>query len=574
MPGSYRFDEFDRPDVCSLGRSKRLLMQDFENPWQWSRLLVENSLGLLCIHDVEGVLLLVNPAVVDSLGYAAEEGPGRNLREFLNPAVRHLFDDYLRRIQRHGRDSGLMSLLAKDGSERVWMYRNTLQERPGLPPWVLGHALDVTERVRAERALKEAQTALRKANEDLALRVRERTAELEEANQRLRAEIEQRRQVEEELLRARKLESLGVLAGGIAHDFNNFLTVVQGNLELMKMELELPPRAREILQQTAGACQRAAFLSSQLLTFAKGGAPVRRVISLTELIRESVDLARAGAPVSIHTDITPNLLPVEADRGQISQVLHNVLLNARQAMPDGGIVEVTAANVASPEPSGAAGRVRISVRDYGHGIPAEALPRIFDPYFTTRPEGTGLGLATAYAIVSKHGGQISVESRSGDGTIVTIDLPASSAAPAVEPAAGPALHSGSGRLLVMDDEAALRELLRSLLTTLGYQVECVRDGAAAVARYESSQASGSPFDAVLLDLTVSGGMGGVEAAAKLRELDSSAKLIVTSGYSDAPVLSDFRKYGFDDIISKPWTAAEVSDVFHRVLSRDPSRKIR
>jgi PAS domain S-box-containing protein len=548
-------------------------MQDFENPWQLSRLLVENSLGLLCIHDLNGVLLLINPAVAESLGYAAEEGPGRNLREFLNPAVRHLFDDYLRRIQKHGRDEGLMRLLAKDGSERIWMYRNTLQERPVPPHWVLGHALDVTERFRAEKALKEAQSELRKANEQLASRVRERTAELEDANQRLRAEIEQRRQVEEELLRARKLESLGVLAGGIAHDFNNFLTVVQGNLELMKMELELTSRAREILQQTAGACRRAAFLSSQLLTFAKGGAPVRRVISLPELIQESVNLARAGTPVSIHVEIAPDLWPVEADRGQISQVLHNVLLNARQAMPDGGMIELFAANVASAEGAGA-GRVRISVRDYGHGIPAEALPRIFDPYFTTKSEGTGLGLATAYAIVSKHGGQISVDSRPGDGTIVTIELPASSAAPAAEPIPGPVLQPGTGRLLIMDDEAALRELLRSLLSSLGYEVVCVRDGAAAVAQYESAQSSGQAFDAVLLDLTVSGGMGGVEAAAKLRELDGSVKLIVTSGYSDAPVLSNFREYGFDDIIPKPWTAAEVSAVFHRVLARDSSSKIR
>ena len=549
-------------------------MQDFDSPWQLSRLLVENSLGLLCIHDVNGVILLINPAAAESLGYELADGPGRNLRDFLEPAVRHLFRDYLRRIRRNGKDAGLMRLLAKDGTERVWMYRNTLHDRPGLPPWVLGHALDVTQRIRAERALKEAQAELRRSNEMLASRVGERTAELEEANQRLRAEIEQREQIEEELLRARKLESLGVLAGGIAHDFNNFLTVVQGNLELMKMQLDLAAPVQGLLNQTASACQRAAFLSSQLLTFAKGGAPVRRVVSLVELIRESVNLTRAGAPVSINVEIAEDLWPVEADRGQISQVLHNILLNARQATSQGGIIEVLATNVAGSLPGIPEDRVRISVRDYGCGISAEALPRIFDPYFTTKPAGSGLGLATTYAIVSKHGGHISVASQPGEGTAIVVDLPASAASPAPHPVRDAVLRTGAGRLLVMDDEATLRELLRSLLTSLGYDVECVREGAEAIALYGSAQAAGRDFDAVLLDLTVRGGMGGMEAATKLRELDPSATLIVTSGYSDAPVMSDFRRYGFDEMLPKPWTAVEVSEVFQRALDGAPDRKIR
>jgi PAS domain S-box-containing protein len=538
------------------------------------RLLVEHSLGLMCIHDMEGVLISINPAVAESLGYRPQDGPGRNLRDFLAPSVRRRLDDYLRRIRQNGQDSGVMRLLAKNGSERVWVYRNTLHERPGSAPWVLGHALDITERVRVEAALKQAQAALRKSHDELAQRVSERTAELQQANERLRAEIEQRKQVEEELLRARKLESLGVLAGGIAHDFNNFLTVVLGNTELARMQVEPSHPVTEILEQIASACQRAAFLSSQLLTFAKGGAPIRRVASVAGLVLDAVNLIRAGSAISIDVHLAGDLWRAEIDESQIGQVLHNILLNARQAMPEAGIIEVRAENVLVDRPAAAGPAVRISVRDYGCGIPPEILPRIFDPYFTTKPGGSGLGLATAYSIIRKHGGHISVASKSGEGSVFTIDLPASpeSSAPPIPETT--ARGSGSGRLLVMDDEEMLRKLLERILTELGYEVRCARDGAEAIALWEAERAAGRHFDAILLDLTVSGGMGGLPTAAKLRELRTSAKLIVSSGYSDAAVMADFQQYGFDAMLPKPWTQAQLSEVFRKVLVEDPEPEIR
>jgi nitrogen-specific signal transduction histidine kinase/ActR/RegA family two-component response regulator len=398
-------------------------------------------------------------------------------------------------------------------------------------------------------------------NEELKVRVRERTAELQKSTEQLRAEITQREQIEDELLRARKLESLGVLAGGIAHDFNNFLTVVQGNLELLKMQLESHEPDQDILDDTASACQRAVFLSSQLLTFAKGGAPVRRLVSVAQLVMDSVALARAGAQTSIEVSIAEDLRFAEVDPGQIGQVLHNILLNARQAMPEGGIIEVRAENLADTH-------VRISILDYGHGIPADVLPRIFDPYFTTKPHGNGLGLATAYAIVAKHGGNLSVKSKPGQGSVFMIDLPASLQRPEPQAPAVTQLQTGNERLLVMDDEEGLRKLLATILTKLGYEVVTARDGAEAVALCEDAKTSGRGFDAVLLDLTVSGGMGGIEAAAKLKECDPSMKLIVSSGYSDSAVMADFRKYGFDDVVPKPWVIDEVSEVFRRVLVRD------
>jgi signal transduction histidine kinase/CheY-like chemotaxis protein len=402
-------------------------------------------------------------------------------------------------------------------------------------------------------------------NEHLEARVQERTDELSQSTLQLRAEIAQRQQIEEQLLRSRKLESLGVLAGGIAHDFNNFLAVVQGNVELAKAQLDRDAPVQPLLDETASACKRAALLSSQLLTFSKGGAPVRRLVSLAQLVVDAIPLARAGTQTSFDVRISENLRSAEVDPGQIGQVLQNIFLNARQAMPEGGIIKVQAENVDLKTALGIDSRVRISVQDKGCGIPDDDLPRIFDPYFTTKPGGSGLGLATAYAIIVKHGGNLSVETKSGDGTVFIIDLPASEESPAPQSSLTSQIQKGTERILVMDDEEALRTLVKSVLTKLGYEVQTAQEGAEAIALFESANACGHGFDAIVLDLTISGGMGGLETAARLKELDSSVKLIVSSGYSEAPVLSDLRKYGFEDVIPKPWTIARVSEVLRRVL---------
>jgi len=420
--------------------------------------------------------------------------------------------------------------------------------------------------------LRKAKNETEVLNQELEQRVRDRTLELQISTEQLRAEIQQREQIEEELLQARKLESLGVLAGGIAHDFNNFLTVIQGNLEMARGRLDVGHPVQAILDQIAAACQRGAFLASQLLTFAKGGSPVRRVVSMAKLVADAVHLARAGSAVTINLEVAEDLACAEVDPGQIGQVLHNVLLNARQSMPAGGIIEVHAENVPPGGPK-ARGRVRISIRDYGCGIPREVLPRIFDPYFTTRRGGSGLGLATSYAIVAKHNGHISVDSKPGAGTVVTIDLPASNQTLEPDIAYAPTMREGSERILVMDDEEGIRNLLHAVLSQLGYEIVAARDGAEAIALYEESRAAGRRFDAVLLDVTVTGGMGGVEAAAKLKEIDPAARLVVSSGYSDSPVLSEFAKYGFDAVIPKPWTASQLSEVIRNVLAILPDHKI-
>jgi two-component system sensor kinase FixL len=379
-------------------------------------------------------------------------------------------------------------------------------------------------------------------------------------------DITTRKKVEEELFRGRKLESLGVLAGGIAHDFNNFLTIIAGNIALAKMHLKPADPVYDILEQAAVASNRASSLALQLLTFGKGGAPVRRPSPLDGAVKDAVDLARAGATVTIDLVIAGDLWPAEIDIEQISQALYNILLNARQAMPEGGIIEVRAENVvldADPLSIGNGGYVTISVRDHGCGIEADVLPRIFDPYFTTKQSGSGLGLATVHAIIAKHEGHITVHSIPGAETTFSIYLPACKAAQPAEFGVDQQLQTGSGRILVMDDEEALRVLLAQILQRLGYEVECARDGTEAIHLYQKAKDEGRRFDIVLVDLTIPGGMGGEEVAARLREVDDCVILIVSSGYSNTPIMSEFRKHGFDDVLSKPWSPVHLSEVLRR-----------
>ncbi|MGC8839485.1 MAG: CHASE4 domain-containing protein [Anaerolineae bacterium] len=381
-------------------------------------------------------------------------------------------------------------------------------------------------------------------------------------------DITERRRLEEEQQRVRQLESIGVLAGGIAHDFNNLLTGILGNVSLAKLYVAQQEEVREVLEKAERACFRARDLTQQLLTFARGGAPVRRLTSLVDLVRESAEFVLRGSSVRAEFAIPPDLWAVEADEGQLSQVVQNLVLNARQAMPQGGVVRVACANVVldspSPLPLPAGRYVRISVQDTGIGNPQEHLPRIFDPYFTTKQEGHGLGLATAFSIVRRHGGHITVESELGKGSRFDVYLPASEKpAPRREDTREPL--RGQGRVLVMDDGEMVRGALRAMLESLGYEVALARDGAEALEQYRAARDAGRPFHAVVLDLTVPGGMGGKEAAQELLRLDPEARLIVSSGYSNDPVLSEHTRYGFRGVLPKPFRLDDLARVLREVL---------
>jgi PAS domain S-box-containing protein len=382
-------------------------------------------------------------------------------------------------------------------------------------------------------------------------------------------DMSQGRQLEEELLRACKVESLGVLAGGIAHDFNNLLTGILGNISLAKLLAAPHTKVMARLTEAEKACEWATALTQQLLIFAKGGAPVRQTVSLVQLLRESVSFALHGAKVRGDLHLTEALWPVDADAGQINQVLHNIVLNAVQAMPEGGTLTVWAENVvlgvgyAPPLPAGR--YIKMTVQDHGCGIPKDLLPHIFDPYFTTKEQGSGLGLTTAYAIVAKHKGYMTVESEVGVGTTVVVYLPASSRPLVPVPASPEPAAVGQGRILIMDDEAMIRDLLQEILSDFGFHVVCVSDGTEAVTTYQRAQEAGQPFAVVILDHTIPGGMGGMETFAHLHTLDPQVTALLSSGYANDPVMTAFTQYGFSGVITKPYTVQKLQEALQRVL---------
>jgi len=381
-------------------------------------------------------------------------------------------------------------------------------------------------------------------------------------------DVTEKKRMEEEIQKASTLESIGILAGGIAHDFNNILTAILGNISLARLELS-HGIASARLEEAEKASVRARSLTQQLLTFSKGGAPIRNPASAEELIRETAGFSLRGSNVRCDFDIPADLWSVIVDEGQVSQVIGNIIINADQAMPSGGIVEVRAENAAvgaGEEPPLRAGDyVRISIRDHGVGIPRENLARIFNPFFTTREKGTGLGLTTAYSIIKRHEGTIRVESEVGAGTTISIYLPASRKEPLKKYGGEGPLLPGRGRILVMDDEEVLRDVALDILDAMGYKGTAVKDGAEALAEYRAAMEAGRPFDVVIMDLTVPGGMGGREAVGKLLEIDPAAKVVVSSGYSNDPVMSDYRRYGFRGVIAKPYRIRDLGEVLGAVV---------
>jgi len=350
------------------------------------------------------------------------------------------------------------------------------------------------------------------------------------------------RRAEAEHARAQKIESIGILAGGIAHDFNNILTGILGNISLARISTPDNPRVAQVLGEAEKASMRAKDLTQQLLTFSKGGAPIKRTVTLGEIIRESATFALSGSSVRCKFQITPDLFPVEADQGQIGQVIHNLVINAVQAMPQGGVMRITAHNTVGalnfPDAPAGARFVEISVIDGGLGIPPEHLGKIFDPYFSTKQKGSGLGLATSYSIVKKHDGHLVARSKMGKGSTFTVYLPASADSPSPPHAAASAPLRGRGNILVMDDEEMLLSMAKNLLSHLGYRVSCARDGREACAMYESA----------------------METIARLREIDPAVKAIVSSGYSNDPIMARYRDYGFIAVLEKPYRITELSSV--------------
>ncbi len=367
-----------------------------------------------------------------------------------------------------------------------------------------------------------------------------------------------------------RVESLGQLAGGIAHDFNNMLTGIMANISLLERRCTGDRENVEILKETMEATRNAQSLTTNLLAFSKGGKPVKKELSLEKCLRDIFSLATRGASAAGELAVPENLWSISGDESQLKQAINNLLLNGLQAMPSGGALRLTAENIPPdaprPDTLPAGHFVRLTVQDTGIGIPREYLRHIFEPYFSTKKKGHGLGLSMAWSVIKNHGGHISAESVPGKGTAFEIYLPSTGRRLAPEKEARPEIYKGSGRILVLEDEEVVIGALRRMLRELGYDCEAVGDGRDALRRYDDEFKAGKPFDAVIMDLTIPGGMGGKEAVARLRALYPNARVVVSSGYSEDGALSDHGKNGFDAVLPKPYKFEELAGTLHELLA--------
>jgi len=386
------------------------------------------------------------------------------------------------------------------------------------------------------------------------------------------------KRTEDELFKAEKLNSISLLAGGIAHDFNNMLTAILGNISMVRIDLDEGHKHSTKLIAVEKAALQAKALTQQLLTFSKGGAPVLEVITVSEMVEECAQFILRGSNVSCAIEKEDGLWTVDADKGQISQVVNNLIINADQAMPVGGTIKIRIRNLhvrhAEVSALNSGDYVCVEVRDEGTGISSEDLKKIFDPYFTTKATGNGLGLASSYSIVNRHKGTITADSSVGHGSIFRVYLPKSarSSQTALKPkfapikkAAKETIHRGKGRILLMDDMEAMMMVAGEIFTVLGYDVEYSANGQEAIAAYKEAKEAGKAFDACVFDLTVPGGMGGEEAANLLIKYDPTLVAIASSGYSTSNVMSDYKNSSFKAVVPKPYRIKEMSDALHKVL---------
>ncbi len=523
---------------------------------------IEEAMDGIQIVDLDGTVVYSNKAVEEIYGFSPSELAGKHVNEM--NADREFADRVIiPHLKMSGRWNGELMVVHKDGRVfPVWISTSMVKNEQGKPIAMVGIIRDVTEQKQAEGILKRHREQLMKLVED-------RTRELTQANEKLRKEIEDRERMEEELLKAQKLESLGILAGGIAHDFNNLLASIMGNISLALLDMKREDTPYRQLEAAERASLRAQDLTRQLLTFSKGGSPVKKTTAINDLVKEAAGFALRGSRVRYDFYFADNLWLLDIDEGQISQVIHNLVINADHAMPAGGVITIRCENNVMTESSGLplcpGAYVKVSVQDHGVGIAQEHLSKIFDPYFTTKQKGSGLGLATSYSIIKKHGGHIIAESQLGVGTTFTIYFPASVSGKAFKQIDDVQLFIGTGKILLMDDEDDVRQTTGDVLKRLGYVVQFADDGAGAVELYQREKAAGQPFDAVIMDLTVPGGMGGKEALLHLLEIDPNVKAIVSSGYSNDPIMAHYRDHGFQGVVTKPYRIKDLGETLHSVL---------
>jgi len=490
--------------------------------------IVENSRDMIIIFDAKGIITMINPAVIEILGYTEDEIINHSPLEIILPEF-HTF------------------LLSTFRAEEAGLHESTL------------HEIDVRK----------------KNGEILSVEYSTRNIIRDEIIIGILAigrDISNRKKMNEERFRQQKIESIGLLAGGLAHDFNNILVSIMGNINLMQMEEEtLSHDQQDMLTDLENAAIRARDLTKQLLTFSKGGAPIKKPESIEEVIKDSANFILRGSKSKCIFNFESNLPPVEIDVGQINQVLNNILINASQAMPDGGIIDISVSreeievNSAIPLVSGQ--YVKIIVADKGVGIPKSKQHKIFEPYFTTKSAGTGLGLTTSYSILKKHRGYITFSSKEGEGTKFYIYIPVSHGNMQTTPKQKKKISIFKGRVFVLDDDENIHRFLRRAFSQLGLDMVSCYNGDDILEDFQTAEKSGKKFDLVFLDLTIPGGMGGKDAVKILRKKFPDLKIIVFSGYSNDPVIADFNDYGFDDYLEKPFSIEQLKVILSKWIKK-------
>ncbi|OVE80626.1 hypothetical protein BVY04_05420 [bacterium M21] len=477
------------------------------------------------VADNTGRLTMMNPAAEKLTGWEQDQAIGQpvsRIYQVLNETTHEICDGLVEQVLARQlpflRVSGHAKAVRRDGSE-VWVADNAAPIR-GKQGDVIGVVLVIRD-------------------------------------------VTQKRRVEEEQAKLQKLESIGILAGGIAHDFNNLLTVMRGHLELAHRQVDGNSKLHHHLKRTEGACISAGGLTKQLLTFSKGGNPVRQTACVDDCVRDTADFVLHGANVKCTFDLSKDLWPARVDTGQISQVIQNLLINSRQAMPAGGTIAVTMRNVPELEAktmeleSGTF--IEIAIKDEGIGMDEESQNRIFEPYYTTKKTGSGLGMAVCHSIITKHGGSIKVASILGKGTTFTIHLPALPEETVVRRSAVDDLDLPiNAHILLMDDKLEVLQVTQVMLEGLGCSVECADDGGVAIEAFNAASKAGDPHDLLLVDLTVPGGIGGLEVLNKIKECSPETPVIVTSGYSDDVIMAKYEEYGFSARVEKPFMISELA----------------
>jgi len=524
-------------EVVSDITDRKSLEEDLRESEERFRTVLEASPDPVVVYDMNGNVIFFNAAFTKIFGWTLEERLGKKMDQFVPEENWPEINIMIEKVLAGERISGIETRrYTKEGNIiPINLSAAIYKDRDGNPSGSVVNLQDISDQKRIQTKLQQAQ----------------------------------------------KMESIGILAGGIAHDFNNLLSIIMGNISLAEDDIEPESGISEFLKEANKACLRSQELTKQLITFSKGGAPVKKPGSIGDLVKDTTISTTSGFNVRCEFFLPHNLWLVEIDEDQMKHAIKNMIVNAVESMPDGGSIDVRAENFSISSETVEQGLklykgkyIKISIRDQGVGIPEEHLPMIFDPYFSTKEmgvqKGLGLGLSITYSIISRHDGQITVESKLGVGTTFALYLPVYEKdirelkpVEILKPEK-PAIRTG--RILLMDDEEMTRNLANQILNRFGYDVELAKDGVEVIELYKKALDSGKSFEVIILDLTIKGGMGGKDAIKKILQINPQAKAIVSSGYSNDPVMTDYRKHGFIGSLPKPYTMKDLSVALSMVVS--------